>query len=659
MKQLLLAFSLLLAAGFVVGCPSTVTVPRLERPDQEVTGEVAEAPAGLDCAYRIQSAQEWDALAFRPEFHNFARTEIVKFVIDTRDESHGTRVYFLQSLKWDLHYAFVAEFIDPRENHGQFNIAQYRRPDRRYLLGSLVHYLDGGQRTLELVAGDTMSAEQLERTFSLVKERVYFADDLRYRALSTQQEAHAESLGDRVPSIRIDDIMDGAQYQPVVTGVTFGYLRLVRGTLDVAQVQPNDLLVTENVPMELPPVSGIITSALQAPLAHVAVLSRNRNTPDMALRDAITDERLVRFEGRLVRLSVGPQDFTITEARLEEAQADWRSRRPSTTFRPVLDESRQQLRELCDVGIEDTASVGAKAAQLGEVCAAGERFMTPRGFAIPLARYFRHLREHHIDERLSRTISATDFREDRGVRAAELEAIRVAIAGAEIDATLVRDIHRRVSAYGDRRTIFRSSTNAEDLVGFNGAGLYESVVVDAHPTRAQVRDALAKVWASVWLQRAYEEREWYRIDHERVGMGVLIQPFVDDVIGNGVAITKNPFDEGRPGVFVNVQQGGSVTGAGGDEMPEQIVVYTWAQEFEPEVLRRSTLTDGAPILTPEDTIRLTHLLTDLHILMTPLFAPPSNAVDVEFLLTRAHEFVIVQARPYTVVYTEGQRYRTR
>ena len=134
----------------------------------------------------------------------------------------------------------------------------------------------------------------------------------------------------------------------------------------------------------------------------------------------------------------------------------------------------------------------------------------------------------------------------------------------------------------------RSSTNAEDLAGFTGAGLYRSVVVRAGASEQEIADALREVWASVWLLGAYEEREWYRVDHTRVGMAVLVQPFVDGAHANGVAITANPFYEARPAFFVNAQAlGGSVTGATGDELPEQHLIYTYSQVVETELLSRS------------------------------------------------------------------------
>ena len=136
-------------------------------------------------------------------------------------------------------------------------------------------------------------------------------------------------------------------------------------------------------------------------------------------------------------------------------------------------------------------------------------------------------------------------------------------------------------------------------------------------------------------------------------MAVLVQASVDDGIAYGVAITANPFDELRPAVLIDAQtMDGSVTGAGSDEVPEQFLVLTYLPEREPEVLSRSSRTDGAPILSDAEVLRLTDVLVTIHDHFEPHFPDGSNAVDVEFLIAGAdHRPIIVQARPFTVTYS--------
>ncbi|MFO0696474.1 MAG: PEP/pyruvate-binding domain-containing protein [Polyangiales bacterium] len=626
----------------------------LGRLGAEPAASRAPAIPATDAVPRIDDAPTWARLASRPDYWTAARTETVKVILE---RTTGT-LYFLESNRWDLHFTFVRRFLDPNADHATFNVSEYRRPDRRFVLISLVHYLDGDHFTFELVAGDTLEAEPLVRAFEQVRRAVYFGDRLRFRPTGPQHEELVVRLGARLPSIAPDAVMADVRYQPVVVGEAYGYLRRVRGPIVVEALRPTDIVVTEDVPEELPPVAALVTSRLQAPLAHVAVLCRNRGTPDMSLRGAIEEARFTALEGHLVRLRVGPQDVTIEPAERSVAEASWASRRPSRPLVPALDLRTRRIRSLGDLDLRDASAYGAKAAQLGEVQSIGGPVRTPGGFAVPFRAYASHLRRHGLDVGLGRMLDDRAFQSDPSVRAARLAETRAILERLPIDPSLVRDVRRRILAWPTRKTIVRSSTNAEDLPGFNGAGLYESVVLPASPDEATVERAMRRVYASVWLDRAFEEREWYRVDHARVAMGLLVQPFVEDVVANGVAVTVNPFDEARPGVFVNLQTaGGSVTAARGDEVPEQYVVYTWSERPEPEILSRSSLNGGRPILTTPELLGLVEILQAIHARMLPGFGGAANGVDVELLLTRDRRFVVVQARPYRVVYEPGQSWR--
>ena len=606
-----------------------------------------------DAVARIDDETAWRVLAARPDNATFARTEVVKVLIDLED---ARALYFVNTRRFEIHYYFARDRLSTPgrevESHAAFNVREYRRDDRRFVLGSIVHYLDPDLWTFEMISGDNLPGERVLRAFEQVRGAVYFGDDLRYRPLSDLHEQQTASVRDRMPSIDTDAVFGSTRYQPLTTGATYGYLRTVRGHLDPATVRPDQILVTEEVPNDLPLCAGLVTSTLQAPLAHVAVLSANRGTPNMGLRGAVDDPRLSALDGQLVRLSVGGQDFIVTRASTADAEAHWRSLRPAAAFAPQADTSEEDLVELCDAEASDVDTVGAKAAQLGEVCSLSPAVETPGGFVIPFYHYANHLRQNRLERGIAGMLADDAFRAERMVRAERLSQMRTVIERARVAPALVREVQDHIRDLPRGRLIFRSSTNAEDLVGFNGAGLYRSVVTGPNPGAREIGEAIRQVWASVWSLRGFEERDWYRIQHVNVAMAILVQPFVDNVIANGVAITQNPFNEQRPGVFINVQaRGGSVTDPG-DEVPEQHLVYTYNEELEPEVLSRSTLTDGRRILEAEDVRRLTAVLQGLHARLVPHYGERSNAVDVEFLVTRDRRIIVLQARPFDVVWDE-------
>jgi hypothetical protein len=112
----------------------------------------------VDALERIDTLDEWTLLNARPGHHTVARTETVKFLIDLHN---GDKTYFVNSKKWEVHFDFVCRFIDPYANYDRFNIREYSHDDRRFVLGSLMHYLDGDLWTVELAGGDTLTAERI------------------------------------------------------------------------------------------------------------------------------------------------------------------------------------------------------------------------------------------------------------------------------------------------------------------------------------------------------------------------------------------------------------------------------------------------------------------------------------------------------------------
>ena len=100
------------------------------------------------------------------------------------------------------------------------------------------------------------------------------------------------------------------------------------------------------------------------------------------------------------------------------------------------------------------------------------------------------------------------------------------------------------------------------------------------------------MWATLWNFRAFEEREFYRIDHLAAAMGVLVHPNFDDEVANGVAVTKNTFDPNWPGFYVNAQVGESlVTNPDPNATPDELLVSAIGPngEYETQYIRHSTL----------------------------------------------------------------------
>ncbi|NMC68599.1 MAG: hypothetical protein GYA57_00870 [Myxococcales bacterium] len=603
--------------------------------------------------------------------------DAVKFVVDM---DAGDVVHLLGNRAWDLHYTFIRERIDgdphldrcdPEQNDlfhlgwARFSEEEYFRVEgRRYLLGTIVHHAGRDLWTVEFTTGDAIVASQMLRAFFAVARHVDFPTELWIRPQGSRQTRELLSVDGQAPIVDENEPFRGMTLQPLSPGVAYGTLTFVPAA-DLARTPlgPRVVAVTDQVPNDLPLVGGLITEAFQTPLAHVNVLSHNRGTPNMALAGARSDPRVAPRLGTLVRLEVLPGGFDLRAADPAEAEAFWASRRPTgDPLRPRLDTTVRGVRMLADLGIEDLGAVGAKAAllaELGRLAASGgvcAPVLPPGAFAVPLV----HFREHAEASGAARMLVEAEadpaFGTDPRVRSERLAAVRAAIRSHPVDPALLREVTERIeSLFGARRVRIRSSSNAEDLPGFNGAGLYTSASAAAGDPDRPVEDAIRAVWASLYDERAYDERAYANVDERAVAMGLLVHEAFLSERANGVVITRNILNPIRSDqYYVNAQAGeASVTNPAPGVTTEQFLYRRGRSPRLVYYARSSLLPDGEQVLSTAEADELACVVQRIHDYFQPRLDPAGEnrwfAMDVEFkLVGPGRDLVIKQARPYVL-----------
>ena len=289
--------------------------------------------------------------------------ESVKFVIDTEG---GNVTHLLSTADWSLHYTFVREIIegldpldrcDPeearifREGWVAFSEQNYTQvAGRRYLNGTLTQYGSNGLRTMEFASGDRATADQWKTAFFTAAARTREPTSYFIRPRTAQQVETLRSVEGEVPIVGRMTPFEGVTYQPLIQTVGYGVLTYIPAhELAEAPLGPQVIVVTDEVPNDIQLVGGLITEAFQTPLAHVNLLSRNRNTPNMGLIDARNHERIAPMLGELVRLEVSGADFSLERASPEDAEAFWNSRRQDgDPLSPRLDLSLRALTPLAN-----------------------------------------------------------------------------------------------------------------------------------------------------------------------------------------------------------------------------------------------------------------------------------------------------------------------
>jgi phosphoenolpyruvate synthase/pyruvate phosphate dikinase len=325
---------------------------------------------------------------------------------------------------------------------------------------------------------------------------------------------------------------------------------------------------------------------------------------------------------------------------------------------PVADLAITDLATLDHMRATDVVAYGTKASNLGEIAAARlADFLVPPGFGVPFHYYDAHLRANGLDKRIAAMQADPAFAKDPAVRKQRLAALRKAI----VDAPVPPELRERVDAAlteltaGDAGVgvFVRSSTNCEDLPGFSGAGLYDTVP-NVKGTDATIT-AIKQVWASVWNLGAYEDRTLYGIDHGLVFGGVLVEVGINGTAA-GVLVTQHPTDPTDDKNYtINAKSGLGLAVVDGRAVPESLIVSWYNHGIR--VLSRSAEDTklvfddqggvrevpnpdkGKPVLSNAMAVNL----ADVAHRFTRLFHDPK--LDIEWVFV-GDQLYIVQARPY-------------
>lgn len=581
-----------------------------------------------------------------------------KFVINPVS---GT-VYYFWTAVFPFHYNFVSEVLIPLSKPGNRGTDEglarisHAGWDRALLLGSIGY--QNGVHGFEFLEADTPTPAQLRFAHARLKD-TFTGVDLRFRPISAKQQALAVQVPD-VPWIGADFITSAASYQCLNEGQAVGRLRVLGPREDAAKItfDPGEIVVLDEVPMDITPVAGILATRLTTPLSHVNLRATAWGIPNAGMKGA--HQQADALSGKIVFYEVRPTGLVLSEATARQREEYEASRRMRQLRRhlqvPPVDLAYRGLPALEGLTAEDARRVGAKAANLGVLATrgSGRRFRVPPGLAIPFAYYQDHLQTNGLHHVLKRLLDDAELQADELKLRAALLALQQQIREAPLDRGFTEQLLVRTRyLLGNEGLFVRSSTNAEDLPGFNGAGLYDSVP-NVRGDEALLA-AIKQVWASVWNYRAFRERELYGIDHRAVFGGVILQVGIEAEAA-GVLITQDVFRPGASsGVTINAKRGLGIRVVDGKRVPEQVLYDEEADEIriisrsdDSVALRfdagggvRAVEVDNHQPVLGESRIRgLVAAAQEVRGLF-----PGSGPLDVEWLV-KGDQVFLVQARPY-------------
>lgn len=500
----------------------------------------------------ISSKIDFNRLSGKPLSDKYGQVSSIKVVYDVK----AGNLYFINSAYYLYHFEFCRDYLGNDIDLNLYNVENYSdSEDRFYLLANLNYFKTLDIYALELSPVDMMTESNLQKLFLLVannffegKKMVLLLNTARLQKLKSDKKI-------QMPVIYPFEIYQNLTYQAVSKGNCTGFIRFVEDAEAYKKIMnPNDIIILHSTPSYLPEVAGIIINEFQTPLSHLSILGQNRHIPVCAIKTAFEDSTLKKYQNQKVKLTVRCDTFQV------QMSDNSNVKRYEKKF--VKLETNLKVDTLVDVEFLNKKAVnyvGSKAANFGELFHLSKRcnFKTPEAaFAIPFYFYAKHIKKAEVKDLLYKIQHDLSIRNNYDSINVFLKKIREKIKNTPINQDLLQKVNAKIQANGGyKRLRFRSSTNAEDVDGFSGAGLYESKTGIIDDSIHSIEKAIKEVWASAWTYPAYAERELYHIPQTDVYMGILVHRSFPDEQVNGVAITKNLYRSGNYGFVVNAQLG--------------------------------------------------------------------------------------------------------
>ena len=525
---------------------------------------VAHAQTGPKSLTEVKSQAQFNSISVTYDANTPYALPHAMFVIDRKD---GNKIYYVNKKRYSFHKDFVNGTYLSLERGAEFFKNNYLNANRRFILGTLAYQIPLKRWTFEFWEGDLIPADQIELTYEVINKT--FFQPVAFKPNSLRQEEATRSLAG-MQRVLQDDIAREQAYQALNVAKGLGRIHIIPKLDDHVEIGSNEILVLDEVPVQLPPVAGIITSQPSTPLSHINLLAKSWGIPNAYIKNA--KELLKQYDTWWVSFETLREKYTIKRADMNQLREYQRRQAERLdVMKPRFNLSETRLLSLAEQRSRSSLAFGGKSANLGEVLNARlPGIVVPSGFTIPFYYYDEFIKQNKLDDVIFGLLNDQKFVHDPAYRREQLVQLRKKIETAAFDPELRKMVLETVAReYAGKGLFVRSSSNSEDLPNFSGAGLY-TTVPNVRGDQ-QLIDAIRKVWASLWNFEAYEARERAGVDHSKIFMAVLLQEGINSE-SSGVMISTDPFDnENKGAIYISAKRGLGIKVVEGQRIAEQII----------------------------------------------------------------------------------------
>ena len=512
----------------------------------------------------IKSQSDFDLLSVTYDPNTPYALPHLMFVIDRKDNN---KIYYVNKKRYSFHKDFVNGTYLSLERGREFFVNNYLNANRRFILGTIAYQTPLRRWTFEFWEGDLIPADQIQLTYEIINKT--FFTPVAFKPNSLRQDEASQPLSG-IQRILQSDIAKEQAYQALNIAKGLGRIHIIDKLDDHVEIGFNEILVLDEVPVQLPPVAGIITSQPSTPLSHINLLAKGWGIPNAYIKNA--KDLFKQYDGWWVSFETLRENYTIKRANMDQLREYQRRQAERLdVMRPRFNLAEMRLLDLSQQRARSSLAFGGKSANLGEVMFARlPGIVVPNGFTVPFYYYDEFVKRNKLDDTIFGLLNDQKFVHDPAYRRAQLVLLRQKIENAEFDPALREKVLQKVAReYPDKGLFVRSSSNSEDLPNFSGAGLY-TTVPNVRGERELI-DAIKKVWASLWNFEAYEARERANVDHSKIFMAVLLQEGINSE-SSGVMITTDPYDpDNRGAYYISAKRGLGIKVVEGQRIAEQII----------------------------------------------------------------------------------------